>query len=150
MPTTPPVSLDRLHGGRGAWSQVSEWETQERSVRVRLMRVGKGSSSRTHLYVLDDFGVKGAVVGVWWDFCGSIFEQVLLPRRENTFTTIFFFLNAQIHSSQQHQLSFSKVRTLGYSFGNSLSCRFLRTNGKIVIHGGPASGASPYSPLVPL
>lgn len=32
-----------------------------------------------YLYVLDDLGVQGVVVGVWGDFCGAVLEQVLLP-----------------------------------------------------------------------
>lgn len=36
----------------------------------------------TYLYVLDDFGIKGAIIRVGRDFGCAIFEQIFLPIRK--------------------------------------------------------------------
>lgn len=33
----------------------------------------------SYLYVLDDLGVEGVIVGVGRNFCSAVLEQVLLP-----------------------------------------------------------------------
>lgn len=37
------------------------------------------NGSFRYLYVLDDFGIKGVIVGVGWDFCCAVLEQIFLP-----------------------------------------------------------------------
>lgn len=39
-------------------------------------------SKLSYLYVLDDLGIKGVIVGVGWDFCCAILEQIFLPGAE--------------------------------------------------------------------
>lgn len=37
----------------------------------------------SYLYVLDDLGIKGVIVGIWWDFCCAVLKQIFFPEEEN-------------------------------------------------------------------